>query len=72
MLLLGWFNLLNLREENGEKLAYKIFSEAYEQHIQSFAKQLLSSKGLSQTWADVITPLVHDIISVIRPGIFFY
>lgn len=65
----GWFNPSVLREENEEKFAYSSLNEAYEQHEQSFLKQLLSDKGLSHSWADVIIPLTHEIVSVIMPGI---
>lgn len=64
----GWYKASNLREENGEKLAYNLLSETFEQHEQSFLKQLLSSKGLSLSWADIVSPLMHDIVNIIRPG----
>ncbi|XP_072386330.1 1-phosphatidylinositol 3-phosphate 5-kinase [Diabrotica undecimpunctata] len=63
----GWFNASNLREENGEKLAYTILSDAFEQHSNSLLKQLLISKGLSYSWSEVIMPILNDIISIIRP-----
>ncbi|XP_018563541.1 putative 1-phosphatidylinositol 3-phosphate 5-kinase [Anoplophora glabripennis] len=63
----GWFNVSALRDENGEKLAYGLLSETYEQHEQSLMKQLLSFKGLSHSWSDIIIPLIHNIITVIRP-----
>ncbi|KAK9877229.1 hypothetical protein WA026_016976 [Henosepilachna vigintioctopunctata] len=63
----GWHNASSLREENGEKAAYKILTEAYEQHEQTLLKQLLAANGLSLTWADIIFPLIHDIIDFIRP-----
>lgn len=65
--------MLTLRDENGEKLAYGLLSETYEQHEQSLMKQLLSLKGLSHSWTDVVIPLIQNIISVIRPGamVFF-
>ncbi|KAG5896372.1 hypothetical protein JTB14_005849 [Gonioctena quinquepunctata] len=63
----GWFNASNLREENGEKLAYTLLGETFEQHEQSFLRQLLSSKGLANSWTEIILPLVHNIIAVIRP-----
>lgn len=64
----GWYKAGNLREENGERLAYSLLSETFEQHAQSFLKQLLSSRGLSLSWADILTPLTNDIVDVIRPG----
>lgn len=59
---------MTLRDENGEKLAYSLLSETYEQHEQSLMKQLLSLKALSHSWVDVIIPLIQNIISAIRPG----
>ncbi|EFA00380.1 1-phosphatidylinositol 3-phosphate 5-kinase [Tribolium castaneum] len=63
----GWHNASNLREENGEKLAYNLLTEAYQQHEQGLLKQLLASNGLLLSWADVIIPLCNEIINVIRP-----
>uniref|UniRef100_A0AAR5PNH8 1-phosphatidylinositol-3-phosphate 5-kinase n=1 Tax=Dendroctonus ponderosae TaxID=77166 RepID=A0AAR5PNH8_DENPD len=63
----GWFNASVLREENGEKEAYELLSEAYEQHEHSLLKQLLLARGLPSTWSGILTPLVRNIISVIRP-----
>ncbi|CAH1970908.1 unnamed protein product [Acanthoscelides obtectus] len=63
----GWFKASNLREENDEKLAYELLTDAYDQHEQCLLKQLLSSRGLSLSWVDIITPLIHDIIAVISP-----
>ncbi|XP_056640270.1 1-phosphatidylinositol 3-phosphate 5-kinase [Diorhabda sublineata] len=64
----GWFNANNnLREENEEKLAYTILSETFEQHEHNLLKQLLLSKGLSYSWWEIIIPLLHEIIGIIRP-----
>ncbi|XP_066249810.1 1-phosphatidylinositol 3-phosphate 5-kinase isoform X1 [Euwallacea similis] len=63
----GWFNASALREENGEKEAYELLTEAYEQHELNLLKQLLSAKGLSLSWIDLLIPLTRDIASVIRP-----
>lgn len=63
----GWFNASSLREENGEKDAYELLSETYEQHELTLLKQLLSVRGLSHSWSDVLLPLVRDIVSIIRP-----
>ncbi|KAJ8957069.1 hypothetical protein NQ318_007282 [Aromia moschata] len=63
----GWFNASTLRDENGEKIAYSLLTEMYEQHEQSLLKQLLASKGLSHSWSSVIIPLIHDVVSLIRP-----
>ncbi|XP_050300649.1 1-phosphatidylinositol 3-phosphate 5-kinase [Anthonomus grandis grandis] len=63
----GWFHASSLREENGEKEAYELLSDAYEQHEQSLLKQLLSANGLSISWSDILVPLIRDIICLIRP-----
>ncbi|CAH1155707.1 unnamed protein product [Phaedon cochleariae] len=63
----GWFNASNLREENGEKSAYNLLTEASDQHMQNLLRQLLSSKGLSLSWSEVISTLIHNIIANIRP-----
>jgi hypothetical protein len=68
-ILTGWHHASSLREENGEKLAHNLLTEAYQQHEQGLLKQLLSANGLSLSWTDVILPLCHEIINVIRPGI---
>ncbi|RZB49897.1 1-phosphatidylinositol 3-phosphate 5-kinase [Asbolus verrucosus] len=63
----GWHHASALREENGEKLAYNLLAEAYQQHEQSLLKQLLSASSLSLSWLDIIISLCHEIINVIRP-----
>ncbi|XP_030762817.1 1-phosphatidylinositol 3-phosphate 5-kinase [Sitophilus oryzae] len=63
----GWFNVPTLREENGEKEAYELLSETYEQHEQTLLKQLLSSRSLPHSWESVLLPLIQDIVSVVRP-----
>ncbi|KAJ3663453.1 hypothetical protein Zmor_007712 [Zophobas morio] len=63
----SWHHASSLREENGEKLAYNLLTEAYQQHEQTLLKQLLSSNSLSLSWTDVVIPLSHEIINTIRP-----
>lgn len=65
----GWHEAMFLREENGEKLAYNILTEAFKQHEQNLVDQLLSNNGLPLVWTDIIIPLVHRIVNTIRPGI---
>lgn len=65
---LGWHDAIALREENGEKMAYTVLTEAYKQHEQGLLKQMLNMAGLSFLWLDVLIPLVHEIVNVIRPG----
>ncbi|XP_045464624.1 1-phosphatidylinositol 3-phosphate 5-kinase [Harmonia axyridis] len=63
----GWFNASSLREENGEKCAYQILTNAYEQHEQTLMKQILAANGLSLTWSNLLLPLIHKIVTVTRP-----
>ncbi|XP_017776695.1 PREDICTED: 1-phosphatidylinositol 3-phosphate 5-kinase [Nicrophorus vespilloides] len=65
----GWHNVTLLREENGEKAAYEVLSNAFSQHESSLCKQLLSVNGLSLTWSEYILPLVREIVDVIRPDV---
>lgn len=66
---LGWHHASKLRDENGEAKAYELLTQAYKQHEDSLLKQLLSINGLSLTWSEVVMPLIHDVVDVIRPGI---
>lgn len=68
---LGWYNPSTLREENGERHAYNLLTETYEQHEQNLLKQLLVSMGLSLSWSQIILPLLPDIINNIRPGMLY-
>lgn len=64
----GWHNATNLRDDNGERIAYELLTNVYKQHEISLLTQLLSVSGLSLTWRETVLPLVHDIIDKIRPG----
>lgn len=65
----GWHNATQLREKNGEKDAYNTLTDTYTQHEQSLLKQLLNTKGLPLCWSEVLIPLVHEIVDVIRPDL---
>ncbi|KAG1683158.1 1-phosphatidylinositol 3-phosphate 5-kinase [Nymphon striatum] len=54
----GWNNIHNLREENGELLAYERLHGAFEMHRQALIKQLLSNEGISLFWCDTILTVV--------------
>lgn len=71
-MLLGWHDATVLREDNGEKMAYTILTEAYKQQEQSLLKQMLNMNGLSFSWSDILTPLIHEIVNVIRPGNYLW
>lgn len=45
---------------------------AFGNHEENLLKQLLSTYGLSNSWTDIIIPLVHEIVDIIRPGIDFF
>ncbi|XP_044763369.1 1-phosphatidylinositol 3-phosphate 5-kinase [Coccinella septempunctata] len=63
----GWHNASSLREQNGEKAAYQILTNAYDQHEQSLMKQILATNGLSLTWSNILLPIIHDVVNVTRP-----
>lgn len=63
----GWHNASSLREENGEKEAYRILTNAYDQHEQTLMKQILATNCLSLSWSNILLPLIHDIVTLTRP-----
>ena len=42
-------------------------SEEYCQHEQVLLNQLLYAEGLSQSWAEIVMPLVHQISANVHP-----
>ncbi|XP_024937173.1 1-phosphatidylinositol 3-phosphate 5-kinase isoform X2 [Cephus cinctus] len=65
----GWHKPSNLRGAFGEQSAYNNLMSAYKQHEDSLVKQLLSKEGLSQSWAEVILPIAHQIVDTVRPDL---
>ncbi|XP_022917370.2 1-phosphatidylinositol 3-phosphate 5-kinase [Onthophagus taurus] len=65
----GWYNPSQLREENNEKLAYNLLQDAFKQHENNLLKQLLNQEGLNLSWAEVLLPLVHEIVDLVRPDL---
>lgn len=43
------------------------YSEKYSQHEQVLLNQLLYAEGLPQSWADIVMPLVHQMVAVVHP-----
>ncbi|XP_034244231.1 1-phosphatidylinositol 3-phosphate 5-kinase isoform X2 [Thrips palmi] len=62
-----WHQIAQLRSDNGDLQAYTALSEKYGQHEQVLLNQLLYSEGLSQSWADIVMPLVHQMVAVVHP-----
>ncbi|KAF5299848.1 hypothetical protein FQA39_LY11385 [Lamprigera yunnana] len=63
----GWHNPSHLREENDEREAYNLLTNAFKQHEENLLKQLLSLNGLSVSWTDIVLNLSHDIVNYVRP-----
>ncbi|XP_067015555.2 1-phosphatidylinositol 3-phosphate 5-kinase [Anabrus simplex] len=55
--------------KDDEQQAYDRLSNAYKQHEASLLKQLLNREGLSQSWADVLQPLVHRVVETVQPDV---
>lgn len=43
------------------------FSSAFEHHKQTLLRQMLNSEGISQSWSDVVLPIVENIVELVRP-----
>ncbi|KAK6165394.1 hypothetical protein SNE40_022328 [Patella caerulea] len=65
----GWRVVDELREENGEKLAYDRLRTCHTDHWNAMAKQLLSQRGLSFHWEPIILTYVTKISHFVRPDI---
>ncbi|XP_025088502.1 1-phosphatidylinositol 3-phosphate 5-kinase-like [Pomacea canaliculata] len=65
----GWRTVDQLREENGEKLAYERLKQAHTEHWQVVTRQLLSQQGLSASWEVVILNCVRQISHFVRPDV---
>ena len=47
----------------------KMLNDLFDEHTQRLMKQLLSSQGLSLSWADVLMPLVNALAFTVRPDV---
>ncbi|XP_070187506.1 1-phosphatidylinositol 3-phosphate 5-kinase-like isoform X2 [Littorina saxatilis] len=65
----GWRSVEQLREENGEKLAYERLKQAHTEHLQLVTRQLLSQHGLSASWETVVLNCVHQVTHFVRPDV---
>ncbi|XP_046543785.1 LOW QUALITY PROTEIN: 1-phosphatidylinositol 3-phosphate 5-kinase-like [Haliotis rubra] len=65
----GWRNADQLREENGEKLAYERLSKAHTEMWEALLKQLLSHHGLSLGWQQVISYIILQVSRFVRPDV---
>lgn len=65
----GWHNASNLRDDNGERIAYELLTNTYKQHEFSLLGQLLCANGLNLNyWREIAIPLIHEVVDKIRPG----
>ncbi|CAH1788888.1 unnamed protein product, partial [Owenia fusiformis] len=65
----GWYGIHELREENGENLAFDRLNKAYKEHLTSLTKQLLSWEGLSLSWTETIMSTSQKVAECVRPNI---
>ncbi|ESP03189.1 hypothetical protein LOTGIDRAFT_137804, partial [Lottia gigantea] len=65
----GWRIVDELREENGEKLAYDRLRTCHTEHWNGLAKQLLSQRGLSFSWEPIILTYATKVSHFVRPDI---
>lgn len=49
--------------------AFTRLSEGYADHERRLVAQLMEQNGLDVGWVDVIVPLVHKIVEVVRPDV---
>ena len=47
----------------------KVLNDLFDEHTQRLMKQLLSSQGLSLSWAEVLMPLVNSLAFTVRPDV---
>jgi 1-phosphatidylinositol-3-phosphate 5-kinase len=52
-----------------EDSATQLLADLFESHIHLLMRQLLEWHGLSQTWAEVLAPLVQSLAHAIRPDV---
>ncbi|XP_026288487.1 putative 1-phosphatidylinositol 3-phosphate 5-kinase isoform X2 [Frankliniella occidentalis] len=62
-----WHQISQLRSDNGDLQAYTSLDAKYAQHEQILLNQLLCAEGLSQTWAEIAMPLIHQMSAVVHP-----
>ncbi|XP_035226923.1 1-phosphatidylinositol 3-phosphate 5-kinase-like isoform X2 [Stegodyphus dumicola] len=58
-----------LREDNGEKVAFEKLNLMYKNHEETLLNQLLSNEGLSLSWADIILPIIHHVVNSVHPDV---
>ncbi|KAK9502569.1 hypothetical protein O3M35_011320 [Rhynocoris fuscipes] len=50
-----------------QRIPYRILSEAFADHCSNYMSQLFERESVSQSWADIISPLTSRVVSSIRP-----
>uniref|UniRef100_T1E1T0 1-phosphatidylinositol-3-phosphate 5-kinase n=1 Tax=Cupiennius salei TaxID=6928 RepID=T1E1T0_CUPSA len=58
-----------LREDNGEKIAFENLNLSYKFHEEALLNQLLSAEGLSLSWSDVILPIIYHVVNCVHPDV---
>lgn len=54
---------------DSEMAAFQRLCNAYIKHENDFLMQLLESMDLSQSWIDIILPIVHKVTEIVRPDV---
>ncbi|XP_035827768.1 1-phosphatidylinositol 3-phosphate 5-kinase [Aplysia californica] len=65
----GWRAVEQLREENGERLAYDRLKKAHKEHWQTLTRQLLGQYGLLLSWESVVSTSITQVSHFVRPDI---
>ncbi|GFN83677.1 1-phosphatidylinositol 3-phosphate 5-kinase [Plakobranchus ocellatus] len=65
----GWRNVDQLREENGEKLAYERLKKAHTELWHILTRQLLSHNGLLLSWETIISSVIQQVSHFVRPDV---
>ena len=67
----GWHQMQEATSEpdNQKKLAQLRLNSLWSGHESALLSQLLSSAGLSSSWADIIKPIVHTVTDIVRPDV---
>ncbi|KAK0041710.1 1-phosphatidylinositol 3-phosphate 5-kinase [Biomphalaria pfeifferi] len=65
----GWRSVDQLREENGERLAYERLKKAHTELWHVLTRQLLSQHGLLLGWEPVISTSITQVSHFVRPDV---
>ncbi|GFR67626.1 1-phosphatidylinositol-3-phosphate 5-kinase [Elysia marginata] len=65
----GWRNVDQLREENGERLAYERLKKAHTELWHVLTRQLLSQNSLLLSWETIISSVITQVSHFVRPDV---